>query len=78
MLIVMYLMPPGDLKHVNPGEQISVLSSVIVSLQEGEANVFRIFDFLDILFIQPLTEAEFCFPGFPYAANAHQSHPHME
>lgn len=61
-----------------PVKQISVLGSIIASLQEGEANVFRIFDFLDILFIQPLTEAEFCFPGFPYAANTHQSHPRME
>lgn len=34
--------------------------------------------FLDILFIQPLTEAAFCFPGFPSAANAHQSHSRME
>lgn len=71
-------MLPGDLKHVNPGEQISVLWSIIAYLQEGEANVFRICDFLDILFIQPLTKAEFCFPGFPYAENTHQSHPYKE
>lgn len=57
---------------------MSCLRSYTIFLYEGEANVFSIFDFLAILFIQPVTEAEFCFPGFSFAANAHQSHPHME
>lgn len=78
MLIVLYLVLPGDLKHVNPGDQISVLRSLVVSLQEGEDNIFCSFDYLDILFSQPLTEADFCFAGFSDAANAHQSPPHMK